>query len=56
MNSAAATTRSHEQATIERFRRDPNLATEYLSAILNDGDERELAHALQRLKKALTAN
>jgi probable addiction module antidote protein len=45
-------TRSHEEATIERFRRDPPFAAEYLDAILKDGDEGELLQALQRLSKA----
>jgi probable addiction module antidote protein len=45
-------TRSHEDATIERFRCDPDLAAEYLDAILKDGDESELLHALQRFAKA----
>jgi probable addiction module antidote protein len=45
-------TRSHEDATIERFQKDPELAAEYLDAILKDGDEGELLQALQRLSKA----
>lgn len=45
-------TRSHEEATIERFRKDPELAAEYLDAILKDGDEAELLQALQRFSKA----
>jgi probable addiction module antidote protein len=44
--------RSHEDATIERFQKDPALAAEYLDAILQDGDEGELLQALQRLSKA----
>ena len=44
--------RSHEDATIERFQRDPELAAEYLDAIRQDGDERELLQALQRLARA----
>jgi probable addiction module antidote protein len=44
--------RSHEDATIELFRRDPALAAEYLEAILRDGNEGELLHALLRLAKA----
>jgi DNA-binding phage protein len=47
-----STTRSHEDATLERFQRDPDLAAEYLAAILIDGDELELAHALNRIEKA----
>lgn len=45
-------TRSHEDATIERFQKDPVLAAEYLDAIFQDGDEGELLQALQRLSKA----
>jgi probable addiction module antidote protein len=45
-------TRSHEDATIERFQKDPALAAAYLDAILQDGDEGELLQALQRLSKA----
>jgi DNA-binding phage protein len=45
-------TRSHEDATIERFQKDPELAAEYLDAILKDGDEGESLQALQRLSKA----
>ena len=44
--------RAHEDAAIERFRRDPKLAAAYLDAILEDGDEREMLHALQQLAKA----
>jgi probable addiction module antidote protein len=44
--------RSHEEATLERFRRDPELAATYLDAILQDGDEGELLYALQQLAKA----
>ena len=44
--------RSHEEATIERFRRDPELAATYLDAILEDGDEGELLYALQQFAKA----
>jgi DNA-binding phage protein len=45
-------TRSHESATIERFQRDPDFAADYLAAILIDGDEGEIAHALKRIEKA----
>lgn len=44
--------RSHEEATPERFRRDPELVATYLDAILEDGDEGELLFALQRFGKA----
>lgn len=44
--------RSHEEATIERFRRDTDLAADYLDAILQDGNEGELPQALQHLDNA----
>jgi hypothetical protein len=43
-------TRSHDEATIERLRKDPQFAAEYLDAILNDGDKAELLQALQRFR------
>lgn len=45
-------TRSHDEATIERFRKDPEFAAAYLDAILNDGDDAELQQTLQRFSKA----
>ena len=47
-----ARSRSHEQATIESFRRDPQFAAEYLNAILEDGDQEELMTALRYMAKA----
>ena len=44
--------RSHEEATIESFRKDPQFAAEYLNAILADGDQQELLMALRYLSKA----
>ena len=44
--------RSHEQATVESFRKDPRFATEYLNAILEDGDQEELMLALRRIAEA----
>ena len=44
-------TRSHEDATIERFRNDLNFAAEYLASIRNDGDKDELQHAQRLLAK-----
>lgn len=44
--------RSHEEATIESFRRAPQFAAEYLNAILADGDQQELLTALRYLAKA----
>ena len=48
----AKTHRAHEDATIEMFREDPQLAAEYLNAILEDGDEVDLMLALRTLSKA----
>lgn len=44
--------RSHEDATIESFAKDPEYAAAYLNAVLEDGDEAELLVALNRLAKA----
>lgn len=44
--------RSHEDATVESFAKDPEYAAEYLNAVLEDGDEAELLVALNRLAKA----
>ena len=45
-------TRSHEQATIESFREDPEFAAEYLNQVLEDGDQDELMVALRRVAGA----
>jgi probable addiction module antidote protein len=45
-------TRSHERATIESFRRNPEFAAEYLNAVLEDGDQDELMVALRRVATA----
>lgn len=44
--------RSHEVATVESFRKDPQFAAEYLNAVLADGDQEEVMLALRRLSKA----
>lgn len=44
--------RSHEDATVESFRRDPKFAAEYLDAVLADGDQEELLIALRYMAKA----
>ena len=44
--------RSHEEATVESFRKDPAFAAEYLNSILEDGDQEELMLALRRMSKA----
>jgi probable addiction module antidote protein len=46
------TQRTHEEATVEMFRRDPDLAAEYLNSVLVDGDETDLMLALRSLSKA----
>ncbi len=44
--------RSHEEATVESFRRDPEFAAEYLNTVLADGDQEELMLALRRVATA----
>lgn len=44
--------RTHDEATIESFRRDPKFAAAYLNAVLNDGDRAEIMIALRYLTKA----
>ena len=44
--------RSHDEATVAGFRDDPEFAAEYLNAVLEDGDQRELLLALRRMAKA----
>ncbi|HSL72572.1 MAG TPA: hypothetical protein VK864_20145 [Longimicrobiales bacterium] len=44
--------RSHEAATIDSFRRDPEFAVEYLNAVLAEADQDELMVALRRVSKA----
>jgi len=44
--------RSHDDATVESFARDPEYAAEYLNAVLEDGDAAELLVALNRLARA----
>jgi probable addiction module antidote protein len=46
------THRTHEEATIDMFRGDPDLAAEYLNSVLEDGDETDLMLALRSLSKA----
>lgn len=43
---------SHEEATIESFKQDPDYAAEYLNAVLEDGDQEELMLALRRIASA----
>jgi hypothetical protein len=44
----SAVSRSHEEATVESFRKDPAFSAEYLNAVLEDGDQEELMLALRR--------
>jgi len=44
--------RTHDEATVEMFRADPDLAAEYLNSVLIDGDETDLMLALRSLSKA----
>ena len=44
--------RTHDEATIESFRRDPQFATAYINAILKDGNQRELMNGLRYATQA----
>ncbi|MDO8593369.1 MAG: addiction module antidote protein [bacterium] len=44
--------RTHDEATIESFRRDPKFAVAYINAILKDGDHRELMNGLRYIAAA----
>ncbi len=48
----AKTHRTHEEATVKMFRKDPELAADYLNSVLEDGDETDLMLALRTLSKA----
>ena len=43
---------SHEQATVESFKKDPEYAVEYLNAVFEDGTQEELMLALRRIASA----
>lgn len=43
---------SHEEATIESFRDDPEYAAEYINSVLEDGSQDELMLALRRVAAA----
>ena len=47
-----AASRSHEAATGESFRKDPQFAAEYLNAVLEDGEQEEVLSALRRMATA----
>lgn len=44
--------RDHETATIASFREDSDFAADYLTAVLEDGDEQELQLACRRMARA----
>ena len=44
--------RSHEEAKVESFRKDPAYAAEYLNAVLADGDQEEVMLTLRYLAQA----
>ena len=44
--------RSHDDATVESFRQDPELAAAYLNDVLVEGDQEELMIALRRVSCA----
>ena len=44
--------RDHEEAFIESLRKDPQFGAEYLNAVLEDGDQKELMLALRRIAEA----
>ena len=43
---------SHEDATIQEFKDNPQEAAAYLSAVLEDGDQKEVMLALRRIAAA----
>jgi probable addiction module antidote protein len=45
---------SHEEATIESFKKNSDYAAEYLNAVLEDGDQEELMLALRRVASAFS--
>jgi len=49
---AKPASRSHEAATVDSFRKDPEFAVEYLNAVLAEADQDELMVALRRVSKA----
>lgn len=44
--------RTHDEATIESFRRDPKFAAAYLNAVLDEGDRAEIMTALRYITDA----
>jgi len=43
---------AHEEAVVGSFRKDPELAADYLNAVLEDGSQEELMLALRRMATA----
>lgn len=43
---------SHEEASIESFKKDPEYTAEYLNAVIEDGTQEELMLALRRVAAA----
>lgn len=48
--------RTHEEATLEMFRKDSDLAADYLYDVLQDGNESDLKLAIRTLNKAFGEN
>jgi|SRR5215469_1460676 len=44
--------KSHDDAMVERFKKDPDLAIELLNSILEEGDQGELMVTLRQMAKA----
>ena len=51
-NKKHAASVSHEEATIQEFKDNPQEAAAYLSAVLEDGDQEEVLLALRRITRA----
>lgn len=45
-------TRNHDDAMVEAYRNDPELARQVINSILEDGDQGELLIALRQMAKA----
>nr|MDP2191462.1 hypothetical protein [Rhodoferax sp.] len=46
--------RSHEEATIQEFKEQPELAAAYLESVLRDGDDAEVFLTIQRVAAAFS--
>lgn len=46
------TTKSHQDAKIESFRKDPSYAAAYLDTVLADGDQEEILLTVRYMTKA----